>query len=584
MSLDVEQQIQRQINEFLPKKLKFIKTETINPTAKKTISIDNRIDVDYDDAEELMKWKLKNGRNAGRGYFNAHSNCYMISVLQVLTHTAPFYNYMTQQKIKVDDIFFKELERIMKEAFEKNNQPLKPIVFEKNLKKLSSSLQRYQQEDATEFYLLLLDHLHEAIIGKGKNKISAISSIFHVELVSRITCYNCTRFNDHDEHFSVLPIEITKQKTLESGFDQFFKKEMISHYHCEKCNTKSNVSKYYFFKRLPWILPIQLKRFTWDEKKINGKVAFPLQLNISKYGMDGLYDLYAIVVHLGKTKFSGHYISYCKTPSGGWFRFDDEEVKPVSIKVVLQEEAYMLFYSKSEEKVSTTKEIKRGAIENNNLEKLNTIVMKENEQNDKPTEIKEETVFINNIFKSSRIKSIHQLINQKYQPIKRKPEEPQNNDLSGGKITSEEMEQKFKEKQVENDPIPMITIRKKDEKQQKKLDITGKPIKERKGIETFDLRKIPFGLNYSERVEGWDDETEEIRKNVLRNKVGAIDKEKETHISKLDQYDINLDKPKERKLRRNMKNAFKVEDKKFNPFQYQSDKKRHQKERERNEE
>ena len=387
MSLTIDQQIQKQFNEFLPKTLKFVKTEIINPIAKKNVNIENRVDIDHEDIEELMKWNEKYKNTFAKGYINNHMNCYMISILQVLTHTVPFFNYMTTQKIDINNIFFKALTTLFSNAFQSNGKTLlddsskgndiqsikgklskgkqsglkskkeselstkylSPIVFEKNLKKLSTTLRRYHQEDATEFYLVLLDHIHEAIVGKGVNKISAISSIFHSTLTSRLTCYNCLSQSDHDEHFSILPINITKEKSVESGLNDFFKSEEISQVTCEKCKMKGKASKQYVMKQLPWILSLQLKRFTWDEKKINGYIKFPLQLNMSKYGIDGIYNLYAIVVHLGRTKYAGHYVAYCKSPSGGWCVCDDESIRRCTIKDVQKQEAYMLFYQRSDE-------------------------------------------------------------------------------------------------------------------------------------------------------------------------------------------------------------------------------------------
>ncbi|ELP87974.1 hypothetical protein EIN_418530 [Entamoeba invadens IP1] len=577
-SMDIDDQIQLQLNEFLPRRLHFVLTETLNPLARTSVLIDNKIDVSHDEVFALMKWpKLE--RNVGKGYFNAHSNCYMISVLQALTHTTPLYNYIAQSKVipSLEDPFWTALASLFSKAFVgKQNTILKPIAFEKNLKILSKSLERYEQEDATEFYVLLLDHLHEAAIGKGKNKISIISSIFHTTLTSRITCYNCLGISDSNEQFSFLPVEVTKDKTLESGLDVFFKKDVLDGYTCDKCKTSSKASKRYFVKELPWVLAIQIKRFGWDERKINGFVKFPSELNMSKYGKDGLFDLYGVIVHLGRTKHGGHYICYIKGPNSGWFQCDDDTVTSVPIKTVLKSEGYMLFYKRSNETVlkSDTNKVEK---QKDDIDALSALMKM---ANDKETSVKQqnatkqEQVTINEMeeIQERHTTRVHTLIVQlkpilsKVEPIKRKPESiapPLEKKRGNESLDTNAIEK------ISNSTYDGFTIKKKslpkEEKQEKSEKNTKKVVKRKKHIDAFDLKTIPVGLQFNERVDAWDDDTNTQRKE-LRGVVGDVDKEIQSRVTKLDQYDIDLDKPKQRKLRKNMKNAFRVS-KGVNAFQ-----------------
>ncbi|KAG4304469.1 hypothetical protein PORY_002179 [Pneumocystis oryctolagi] len=116
-------------------------------------------------------------------------------------------------------------------------------------------------------------------------------------------------------------------------------------------------------KRLPKILTLHLKRFKYIEENGNYKlsklfhtVVYPYYLRLSNTtddvdNPDRLYELYAVIVHLGSGSCYGHYVSVIKTESG-WTLFDDERVEPVNEMFVRrffgnfpgEATAYILFY------------------------------------------------------------------------------------------------------------------------------------------------------------------------------------------------------------------------------------------------
>jgi ubiquitin carboxyl-terminal hydrolase 9/13 len=70
---------------------------------------------------------------------------------------------------------------------------------------------------------------------------------------------------------------------------------------------------------------------------------------------DRLYELYAVVVHIGGNAYHGHYVSIIKVPGRGWILFDDEMVEPVDKNFVRNffgdkpgmATAYVLFYQET---------------------------------------------------------------------------------------------------------------------------------------------------------------------------------------------------------------------------------------------
>ena len=44
-------------------------------------------------------------------------------------------------------------------------------------------------------------------------------------------------------------------------------------------------------------------------------------------GSQHMYDLYAVIVHHGRSVSSGHYLAYVKAPNGYWWLCDDTNIK-----------------------------------------------------------------------------------------------------------------------------------------------------------------------------------------------------------------------------------------------------------------
>ncbi|KAM9829644.1 ubiquitin carboxyl-terminal hydrolase 19 isoform 1-T1 [Syngnathus typhle] len=155
--------------------------------------------------------------------------------------------------------------------------------------------------------------------------------------------------------------------TLEQCLNLFTKPEVLAPeeaWYCPKCQQHREASKQLLLWRLPNILIIQLKRFSfrsfiWRDK-INDMVDFPVRnLDLSKFCIGQkdemqhppIYDLYAVINHYGGM-IGGHYTAYARLPSDrnsqrsdvGWRLFDDSTVTMVEESQVVMRYAYVLFY------------------------------------------------------------------------------------------------------------------------------------------------------------------------------------------------------------------------------------------------
>ncbi|CAO2819358.1 unnamed protein product [Amaranthus hypochondriacus] len=146
--------------------------------------------------------------------------------------------------------------------------------------------------------------------------------------------------------------------SLFSCLDAFLKEEPLGPddmWYCPNCKEHREASKKLDLWRLPEILVIHLKRFSYSryfKNKLDTFVSFPIQkLDMGKYAKNGdasdvpyVYELYAISNHYGGLG-GGHYSAYAKLiDEDRWYHFDDSHVSPVDESEIKTSAAYVLFY------------------------------------------------------------------------------------------------------------------------------------------------------------------------------------------------------------------------------------------------
>ncbi|CAL9099304.1 unnamed protein product [Musa acuminata var. zebrina] len=173
--------------------------------------------------------------------------------------------------------------------------------------------------------------------------------------------YDFNFLEDLPEVFkSSFMLKKTRQEaiTLYSCLEAFLKEEPLGPddmWYCPSCKEHRQATKKLDLWRLPEILVVHLKRFSYSrfmKNKLDTFVNFSVHnLDLSKYvthrtsaSQSHAYELYAVSNHYGGLG-GGHYSAYAKLiEEDSWYHFDDSHVSPVEEDEIKTSAAYVLFY------------------------------------------------------------------------------------------------------------------------------------------------------------------------------------------------------------------------------------------------
>jgi len=341
------------------------------------------------------------------GLKNLGNTCFMNSILQCLSNTRPLLEFCLQDEYKEDiNRSTSNMKGALVTAYAKLQQQLwksagsdpscSPTDLKSQIQKHASRFMGYNQQDAQEFLIYLLEGLHEDlnrvtvkkknIISNddGEEKISAsekarqtwkkylerdnskIVDMFVGQLRSALSCQTCGYTSNTLDPFWDISLPIKKSRSyggsecsLTDCFDLFTTEEVLDGDEkptCARCKERRRCVKSFSIQKFPKLLVIHLKRFdqgSYMRSKLSTLVDYPLRdLDLSQYaaetgGSPVCYSLYAVANHSG-TPFSGHYTAYAKHPySGEWHYYNDARVSKASSSSVKSSEGYVLFYELS---------------------------------------------------------------------------------------------------------------------------------------------------------------------------------------------------------------------------------------------
>ena len=142
---------------------------------------------------------------------------------------------------------------------------------------------------------------------------------------------------------------------------KYFKREKLTddnQYFCNKCNKLVDARKTFKITKIPKVLVIHFKRFTFETNHLNqlslekntDEVKFSINLDINKYidieNINVKYKLRSVINHEGNNMKYGHYTCYSHNHENNkWYYFNDKNVSEEDdMDTIIDSDAYMLLY------------------------------------------------------------------------------------------------------------------------------------------------------------------------------------------------------------------------------------------------
>jgi ubiquitin C-terminal hydrolase len=324
-----------------------------------------------------------------KGLTNIGNTCYMNSALQCLLHLPHLSSEneklsldITKRSVKADFNLMKEWLSLYQGMWSEDEVRLlntKPIFIEflRRCKKEKIFFESFAQNDAQEFFTLMIDFLHNSIkrkvrieiSGEPKNdydymKIESIKSwknffesnysyiiqTFYSRLISSTVCPECEYSTNNHEPLSTITLTLDNSfKTIYDSLDEYIEEKSLdseNQWKCDKCKNMVCPKKKVLFWELSDVIILCIKQFR-NGRKINHHLDFPEFLEMGRYCINNnnvKYSLSGICIHSGSLN-GGHYYAMCKNYKDDlWNIHNDSSVQSTTIEKVLKENPYCLVY------------------------------------------------------------------------------------------------------------------------------------------------------------------------------------------------------------------------------------------------
>lgn len=305
------------------------------------------------------------------GIENLGATCYLNTQLQCLAQIDVFLKGMFSwhaAPVQLDDKVTEVLgrfQRILASLHAGAQRQITTVEFSNAL-----GIDHFEQQDPNEFSRLFFDLLHTKFkeddsSGPG-GLADLLPNLFQGMRKYQTICQDCNKVSERKEAFMDLNLPIAKRseedafrKTGQQSileclggqisdtdvqylFDLSCRDELLegdNQYFCEGCGCKTDACRRVRFEKVPPLLNIQLSRYIFDlkslaKKKVSEKVLLPRELQVesesegAEQPAQHRYVLCAVMIHKGKSAYSGHYVAQAMNwVTGCWFEFNDIHVK-----------------------------------------------------------------------------------------------------------------------------------------------------------------------------------------------------------------------------------------------------------------
>lgn len=337
------------------------------------------------------------------GLRNIGNTCFMNSVLQCLAHTKPLLDHcltseyesdINREASRMKGVLVCAYADLMSTMWSGQETVVSPTNFKCEVSRFAKLFLGYNQQDAQEFLMYLLQGIHEdlnRIKEKKKSKFiddsnevetisardksrkswkehlevdnSKIVDLFEGQLKSVLTCTECGYVSNTFDPALGLSLPIKKSYSssvsLLDCLELFTQEEVLDGNEktmCARCKRNQKSTKKLSIQKFPQILIINLKRFndeSYYRSKLSTEVKCPIKnLDLTTFSEERMaervvYDLYAVSNHSG-TPSGGHYTASARNPfTMQWNYYNDHRVSAISESDIITSEAYILFYELS---------------------------------------------------------------------------------------------------------------------------------------------------------------------------------------------------------------------------------------------
>ncbi|OQR72451.1 ubiquitin carboxyl-terminal hydrolase 48-like [Tropilaelaps mercedesae] len=289
------------------------------------------------------------------GLRNLGATCYVNSLLQVWFHDKEFRRLILKWDRNIDSgesdsaptvpqTIIGHLQLLFARLLKSPKSTVDPTAFVEFL-----GLDIEYQQDASELADLLFTRIVEQLRAYPDQSLASdLEEVYRGELTNVVECQTCGNARRSRDVFFRLNLNIQGVRSVQQCLRALGqKKNMDCEFRCYGCLGTGGAASYEEIVALPPVLNLQLQRYRFDikagtRKKIKATVRFPPKLDMAPFVQGAssplIYDLKAVLVHIGQTATSGHYIANVKvtmphkegntasatTPR--WFRLNDETV------------------------------------------------------------------------------------------------------------------------------------------------------------------------------------------------------------------------------------------------------------------